>query len=85
MCYYHQYACLLVCLSLLPACLSVKLQWMIQITREMQGNGGGGGRLSLQHNLKKRGFYRTSIFRGGCLKRGGDFFQGGGSNCHIIN
>ena len=34
MCYYHQHACLLVCLSLLPACLSVKLQWMIQVTRE---------------------------------------------------
>ena len=31
MCYYHQHACLLVCLSLLPACLSVKLQWMIQV------------------------------------------------------
>ena len=25
MCYYHQHACLLVCLSLLPTCLSVKL------------------------------------------------------------
>ena len=29
MCYYHQHTCLLVCLSLLSACLSVKLQWMI--------------------------------------------------------
>ena len=42
MCYYHQYACLLVCLSLLSACLSltvsVKFQWMIQVTREIQGN-----------------------------------------------
>ena len=38
MCYYHQHACLLVCLSLLPAGLSVKLQWMIQVTREIQGN-----------------------------------------------
>ena len=36
MCYYHQYACLLVSLSLLPACLSVKLQWMIQVTREIK-------------------------------------------------
>ena len=35
---YHQHACLLVCLSLLSACLSVKLQWMIQVTREIQGN-----------------------------------------------
>ena len=34
MCYYH-HACLLVCLSLQPACLSVKLQWMIQVTREI--------------------------------------------------
>ena len=38
MCYYHQNACLLVCLSLLPACLSVKFQWMIQVTREIQDN-----------------------------------------------
>ena len=38
MCYYHQHACLLVSLSLLSACLSVKLQWMIQVTREIQGN-----------------------------------------------
>ena len=37
MCYYHQHACLLVCLSLLPACLTVKLQWMIQVTREYSG------------------------------------------------
>ena len=36
--YYHQHACLLVCFSLLSACLSVKLQWMIQFTREIQGN-----------------------------------------------
>ena len=34
MCYYHQHACFLVCLSLLSACLSVKLQWMIQVTRK---------------------------------------------------
>ena len=34
MCYYHQHACLFVCLPLLCACLSVKLQWMIQVTRE---------------------------------------------------
>ena len=34
MCYYHQHTCLLVCLSLLSACLSVKLQWMIQVTGE---------------------------------------------------
>ena len=32
MCYYHQNACLLVCVYLLPAYLSVKLQWMIQVT-----------------------------------------------------
>ena len=38
MCYYHQHACLLICLSLLSACLSVKRQWMIQVTREIQGN-----------------------------------------------
>ena len=38
MCYYHQHACLLVYLSLLSACVSVKLQWMIQVTREIQGN-----------------------------------------------
>ena len=37
MCYYHQHVCLSVCLSLLSACLSVKLQWMIQVTREIQG------------------------------------------------
>ena len=30
MCYYHQHACVFVCLSLLSACLSIKLQWMIQ-------------------------------------------------------
>ena len=36
MCYYHQHACLLACPSLLSACLSVKLQWMIQVTREIQ-------------------------------------------------
>ena len=29
---------LFVCLSLLSACLSVKLQWTSQVTREMQGN-----------------------------------------------
>ena len=29
---------LFVCLSLQSACLSVKLQWMIQVTREIQGN-----------------------------------------------
>ena len=34
MCYYHQQACLWVFLSLLPACLSVKLQWMIHVTKE---------------------------------------------------
>ena len=38
MCYYHQHACLFVCLSLLSACLSAKLQWMIQVIREIQGN-----------------------------------------------
>ena len=38
MCYYQQHTCFLVCLSLLPACLSVKPQWMIQVTREIQGN-----------------------------------------------
>ena len=37
MCYYHQHACLLVCLSLLSTCLSVKLQWMIQVARKIQG------------------------------------------------
>ena len=30
-----KHACLLVCLFLLSACLSVKLQWMIQVTREI--------------------------------------------------
>ena len=46
MCYYHQHRCAnsnmlvfcLVCLSILSACLSVKLQWMIKVTREIQGN-----------------------------------------------
>ena len=38
MCDYYQHPCLLVSLSLLSACLSVKLQWMIQVTREIQGN-----------------------------------------------
>ena len=38
LCYYHQHTCLLVCLPLLPACLSVKLQWMIQVIRGIQGN-----------------------------------------------
>ena len=38
MCCYHQHACILVCLSLLSAALSVKLQWMIQVTREIHGN-----------------------------------------------
>ena len=33
MCCYHHHACFSVCLSLVPACLSVKLQWMIQVTR----------------------------------------------------
>ena len=36
---FHQHACLLVCLSLLSVCLSVKLQWMIQVTKEIQGKG----------------------------------------------
>ena len=31
-------SCLLVSLSLLSACLSVKLQWIIQVTGEIQGN-----------------------------------------------
>ena len=31
MCYYHQHASLLVCLSLLSVCVSVKPQWMIQV------------------------------------------------------
>ena len=42
MCYYHQHASLMVCLSLLPACLSVKLQWMIQkyrATLEFKSSG----------------------------------------------
>ena len=30
--------CLFVCLSLMSTCLSVKLQWVIQVTREIQGN-----------------------------------------------
>ena len=37
MCYYHQHACLLVYLSLLSACLSVKLEWMIQVTKANTG------------------------------------------------
>ena len=36
MCCYHQHACVLVCLSLPSAYLSVKLQWMIQVTRKIQ-------------------------------------------------
>ena len=36
MCYYHQHACLLVCLSLLPACPSVKLE------TSMDGSGHKG-------------------------------------------
>ena len=31
-------ACVLACLSLLSACLSVKLQWVIQVTMEIQSN-----------------------------------------------
>ena len=38
MCYSYQHACLLVCLSLLSACLSVKFPRMIQVTRKKQGN-----------------------------------------------
>ena len=40
MCYYHQqqHACLLLGLPVYPVCLSVKLQWMIQVTKEIQGN-----------------------------------------------
>ena len=38
LCCYHQHACVLVCLSLPSAYLSVKLQWMIQVTREIQSN-----------------------------------------------
>ena len=38
MCYYDQDDCLFICLSLLSAGLSVKLQWMIKVTREIQGN-----------------------------------------------
>ena len=82
MCYYHQHACLLVCMSLLPAGVSVKLQWMIQVTREIQGNSkiqefwvcgtaGQGGGLSLQPNFKKGRLGRTSTFRGGCWEREG--------------
>ena len=36
MCYYHQHACLLVCLSLMPACPSVKLE------TSMDGSGHKG-------------------------------------------
>ena len=49
MCYYHQHACLFVCLSLLSACLSVKLQWMIQVTREIQSNKSS--RCAVSNNL----------------------------------
>ena len=38
MCYYHHHASLLVVLSLLPACLPVKLQWMNQVTKKIQEN-----------------------------------------------
>ena len=39
----------------------------------------GGGRLSLQPNLKKgRGLTGPQLLEGGCWGRGGDFFQGGG-------
>ena len=92
MCYYHQHACLLVCLSLLPSFLSVKLQWMIQVTREIY-------RATLEFKSsgcavhprfcswvepptkfkKKAGLDKTSTFRGGLLgKRGLTFFRGGG-------
>ena len=42
MCYYHQHACLLVCLSLLSAFLSVKLLWMLKVTRETLEFKGSG-------------------------------------------
>ena len=71
--------CLSFGLPVSPACLSVSQTSMDDSDHKGNaGQWGGGGRLSLQHNLKKRGLYRTSIFRGGCLKRGGDFFQGKG-------
>ena len=50
MCYYHQHACLLVCLSLLSACLYVKLQWMIQVIREIQSNCAVAG-CAVSNNL----------------------------------
>ena len=40
MCYYHQHACLLVCLSLLPACLSVS-----QTSMDDSGHKGNTGQL----------------------------------------
>ena len=49
MCYYHQHVCVLVLPSLLSACLSVKLQWMIQVTREIQSNKSS--RCAVSNNL----------------------------------
>ena len=93
MCYYHQHACLLVCLSLLPACLSVS-----QTSVDDSGHKGNTGQLlnsrvlgvlwwwlSLQPNFKKVGLTGPQLLEQGCWERGGDFFQGGGCNCHIIN
>ena len=40
MCYYHQHACLLVCLSLLPACLLVS-----QTSVDDSGQKGNTGQL----------------------------------------
>ena len=45
----------------------------------------GGVGLSLQQILKRGGGGLTGpqLLEGGCWERGGDFFQGGGCNCHI--
>ena len=50
MCYYHQYASLLVCLSLLSACLSVKgvIQKVLSLRR-------GGGRVIEKRTKSNRG------------------------------
>ena len=43
---------------------------------------GGEGRLSLQPNFQKGGGL-TELLEGVAGKEEGDFFQGGGRNCHI--
>ena len=57
MCYYHQHACLFVCLSLLPVCLSVS-----QTSMDNSGHKGNTGQLkSFGYALSNNLNYESSL------------------------